>query len=197
LGGICDKETVAIQRCQGGCRSAFEFIVNRYMKQAYSIALGFVGNREDALDLSQEAFFRAYSNIEKLNPQRKFFPWFYHILRNLCFSHLRKRKVRRAYSLDGENSPEVAAEGGGWFDPEAVAEKDEAKAAVWEAIGDLDEKHREVIILRHFENLSYERIAQILFCNKGTVMSRLYHARKKLKKLLDSEKGGGINELPR
>jgi len=197
LGGICDKETVAIQRCQGGCRSAFEFIVNRYMKQAYSIALGFVGNREDALDLSQEAFFRAYSNIEKLNPQRKFFPWFYHILRNLCFSHLRKRKVRRAYSLDGENSPEVAAESDGWFDPEAVAQKDEAKTAVWQAIGDLDEKHREVIILRHFENLSYERIAQILFCNKGTVMSRLYNARKKLKKLLDSEKGGGINELPR
>ena len=197
MGGICEEETVAIQRCQGGCRSAFEFIVNRYMKQAYSIALGFVGNREDALDLSQEAFFRAYSNIEKLNPQRKFFPWFYHILRNLCFSHLRKRKVRRAYSLDGENSPEVAAEAGGWFDPEAVAQKSEAKVAVWQAIGKLDEKHREVIILRHFENLSYERIAQILFCNKGTVMSRLYHARKKLKKLLDSEKGGGINELPR
>ena len=89
MGGICDKETVAIQRCQGGEPSGFEFIVNRYMKQAYSIALGFVGNREDALDLSQEAFFRAYSNIEKLNPQRKFFPWFYHILRNLCFGHLR------------------------------------------------------------------------------------------------------------
>ncbi len=120
MGSICDKESVAIQRCQGGCRSAFEFIVNRYMKQAYSIALGLVGNREDAMDLSQEAFFRAYSNIEKLNPQRKFFPWFYHILRNLCFSHLRKRKVRRAYSLDGENSPEVAVEAGGWFDPEAV-----------------------------------------------------------------------------
>ena len=197
MGGICEQETVAIQRCQGGCRSAFEIIVKKYMKQAYSIALGFVGNREDALDLSQEAFFRAYSNIEKLNPQRKFFPWFYHILRNLCFSHLRKRKVRRAYSLDGENSPEVAAESDGWFDPEAVAQKSEAKTAVWEAIGNLDEKHREVIILRHFENLSYERIAQILFCNKGTVMSRLYNGRKKLKKLLDSEKGGGTNELPR
>ena len=78
---------------EGGLRG----IVKGHMKDAYLIALGLVGNREDALELSQEAFFRAYKHYDQLNSQGKFFPWFYQILRNLCFSHLRKRRVRRAH----------------------------------------------------------------------------------------------------
>ena len=76
------------------------------------------------------------------------------------------------------------------FDPEMVAERNEIRDRVWEAISRLDDKHREVIILRHFHTLSYEQISQMLFCNKGTVMSRLYYARKRLKEILDGEKGG-------
>jgi RNA polymerase sigma-70 factor (ECF subfamily) len=76
------------------------------------------------------------------------------------------------------------------FDPEVVAERNEAKDQVWDAISQLDTKHREVIILRHFQNHSYEEIAQMLLCNKGTVTSRLYYARKRLKENLNSEKGG-------
>ncbi|MHC4568084.1 MAG: RNA polymerase sigma factor, partial [Planctomycetota bacterium] len=96
-----------MQRCRRGSAEAFEVLVNRYMKDAYFIALGLVGNREDAMDLSQEAFVRAYRNIKQVKPGRKFFPWFYQILKNLCISHLRKRKYRRAASLDGEDCPEV------------------------------------------------------------------------------------------
>ena len=94
LHSVCDQQTLAIQRCQRGRPEAFEWIVNRYMKQAYSIALGLVGNRDDALELSQEAFYRALRNIDKLKSHSKFFPWFYQILKNLCFTHLRKRVSR-------------------------------------------------------------------------------------------------------
>jgi RNA polymerase sigma-70 factor (ECF subfamily) len=165
------------------------------MKDAYYIALGLVGNREDALELSQEAFIRAYRNIKQVKPDRKFFPWFYQILKNLCISHLRKRKYRQAGSLDVEGCPEVEATAA-CFSPEEVAARNERKDRVWQAIGQLDEKHREVIILRHFQNMSYDEIAEALFCNKGTVTSRLYYARKKLEELLGAGKGGMPNDMP-
>jgi len=76
------------------------------------------------------------------------------------------------------------------FTPEVVAERNETKDRLWKAIGKLSEKHREVIILRHFQNLSYEQMSQILYCSRGTVMSRLYYARQRLKELLGTEKGG-------
>ena len=192
--GVCQEEIIAMQRCRRGSPEAFEVFVNRYMKAAYFIALGLVGNHEDALDLSQEAFIRAYRNIKHLKTGRKFFPWFYQILKNLCVSHLRKRRYRQTKSLDAENCLEVAAMGD-CFSPEAVAKRNELKDKIWQAISKLDNKHREVIILRHFQNMSYEQIAEVLFCNKGTVTSRLFYARKKLKELLGTEKGGDISGM--
>jgi RNA polymerase sigma-70 factor (ECF subfamily) len=190
LGSLCDENAVAVLGSRQSPREAFEMIVQRHMKDAYFIALGLVGNREDALELSQEAFYRAYRHYDQLNEKGKFFPWFYQILRNLCFSHLRKRKVRRAGSLTDTEGTSLEPELGDCFDPEMVAERNESKDRVWKAISRLDEKHREVIILRHFRNLSYEQMAKVLFCNRGTVTSRLYYARKKLKEILDREKGG-------
>jgi len=192
---VCQEEILAMQRCRRGSPEAFEVLVNRYMKDAYFIALGLVGNREDAMDLSQEAFIRAYRNIKHLKPERRFFPWFYQILKNLCISHLRKRRYRQASSLDTENCPEMA-DTKDCFSPEVVAGRNELKDKVWQAIGKLDDKHREVIILRHFQNMSYEQIAEALYCNKGTVTSRLYYARKKLEELLSTQKGGSINDMP-
>ena len=187
---FCEKEAIAIQQCQGGSAKAFEVIVKKYMKPSYFIALGLVGNHEDAMDLSQEAFFRAYSNIDRLNPKRKFFPWFYQILKNLCFSHLRKGRNRKHNSLKTVDEGSVSTQANPQFNPSAIAERNEAKDHLWQAISQLNEKHREVIILRHFQDLSYEQIAQIIMCAKGTVMSRLYHARKELKNIMDQQKGG-------
>jgi RNA polymerase sigma-70 factor (ECF subfamily) len=184
-------------------RQAFEAIVKKHMKDAYFIALGLVGNREDALELSQEAFYRAYKHFDQLNSQEKFFPWFYQILRNLCFSHLRRRKVRRAYEQGPDDSAvetspaardALAQEEDEVFDPEMVAERNESKDRVWKAISQLDEKHREVIILRHFRDMSYEEMAKVLFCNRGTVTSRLYYARKRLKEILDRQSGSRNTE---
>jgi len=190
LNSLCDDNTVAVVGSRQSPREAFEIIVKKHMKDAYFIALGLVGNREDALELSQEAFYRAYRHYDQLKEKGKFFPWFYQILRNLCFSHLRKRKVRRAGSLDDADGTPGEPTVADCFDPGMVAERNEAKDRVWKAISRLDEKHREVIVLRHFRNLSYEEMATVLFCNRGTVTSRLYYARKRLKEILDREKGG-------
>jgi RNA polymerase sigma-70 factor (ECF subfamily) len=190
LDSYWQDEAAVIQRCRDSSKEAFEAVVRRYMKPAYSIALGLVGNRDDALDLSQEAFLRAYRNIKQFKTGRRFFPWFYQILRNVCFSYLRKKRRSPGGDLrefDDRNSPVTAS---GRFDPELVAQRNEMKDRVWRAIGLLNEKHREIIILRHFQNLSYEQMAQALFCSKGAVMSRLYHARQRLKRLLELEKGG-------
>jgi RNA polymerase sigma-70 factor (ECF subfamily) len=191
----------SVSLCGAEIRSKddFEAFVKQHMKAAYLTALGLVGNREDALELSQEAFFRAYQHYDQLQTQGKFFPWFYQILRNLCFSHLRKRRVRRAHEApraeDGGPKTEDGgacddpADAGARFDPAVVAERNESKDCLWRAIGQLDEKHREVIILRHFQNLSYEEMAKLLFCNRGTVTSRLFYARQRLKEILEGDPG--------
>lgn len=206
MGSVCEENAVALSDSGQSPREAFEGIVKRHMKDAYFIALGLVGNREDALELSQEAFYRAYKHFDELGSKGKFFPWFYQILRNLCFSHLRKRRVRRNYQVEvGDPGPQTdgasthpqsevpnpqSAELGDGFDPEMIAERNESKDRIWRAIAQLDEKHREVIVLRHFRDMSYDEMANVLFCNRGTVTSRLFYARQKLKEILDHEKGG-------
>jgi RNA polymerase sigma-70 factor, ECF subfamily len=203
VAGGCKEELTAAWGPVEDSGSTFEAVVKRHMKDAYFIALGLVGNKEDALELSQEAFYRAFKNYSRLNAKDKFFPWFYQILKNLCFSHLRKRKVRKNYQLriddcglrigDPDSNPQSEIpnpqSGEAEFDPGAIAERNESKDRVWRAIGRLDEKHREVIVLRHFQNLSYDEMAKLLFCNRGTVTSRLYYARQRLKEILDEEPG--------
>lgn len=188
--GLCQQESSIMRHPGRISRDEFEAIVRRYMKDAYFIAIGLVGNREDALDLSQEAFVRAYRNMNRFNPKWGFFPWFYQILKNLCINHLRRQRAERGRFIEQAKAHEAPSGRGDCFAPDVVAERNETKDRVWAAIGRLDDKHREIIILRHFQHLSYKQIAQTLFCNKGTVMSRLYYAHKKLKDILDREKGG-------
>lgn len=206
MGTVCDQSAAALWESPQGHREAFEAIVKRHMKDAYFIALGLVGNREDALELSQEAFYRAYKHFDQLNSKGKFFPWFYQILRNLCFSHLRRRRVRKAYESrieeggprigDPESNPQSeicdpqSDELADHFDPAMVVERNESNDRIWRAIGQLEEKHREVIVLRHFRDMSYDEMAKVLFCNRGTVTSRLFYARQRLREILEHEKGG-------
>lgn len=196
MDSLCQENTTVALGSYRSPREAFEAVVKTHMKDAYFIALGLVGNREDALELSQEAFYRAYKHFDQLSSQEKFFPWFYQILRNLCFSHLRKRRLRRTESLNDADGEPRQLEWSDAFDPEMVAERNESKDRVWRAISRLDEKHREVIVLRHFRQLSYDEMARVLFCNRGTVTSRLYYARKRLKEILEgspetSDNAGG------
>lgn len=175
-----------VTRCQAGDIKAFGVLVEKHQQRAYYTALGMLGSHEDALDVSQEAFVRAYRSITKFQSSRSnFFTWYYQILRNLCFNFVRDRaKHARAFSeIDPRFQPlaEIADAGG---DPSVIAERNELKEAVWRAINALKTHDREIIILRDFQDLSYKEIAETLNCPLGTVMSRLFSARRQLKEKL-------------
>ena len=180
-------DTQLMVSVQQGNPMAFKTLVERYKKKAYYTALRLVGNPDDAYDISQEAFVRVYNARRRYDRAQPFYAWFYTILSNLSRNHLRKRTIRLNYAVRTmrlrRRDPEL------YNSPEYILEADETKKAVWAAIGKLSFEHREIIILRHFEDLSYEEIAQLLGIAVGSVMSRLYYARKKLKDLL-----GGVYE---
>lgn len=179
-----DDEKLILLSQKGKIR-AFETLVNRYKKNAYFIALGLVGNSEDALDLSQEAFVRVYRSLNKYNGTSKFFPWFYTILTNLCKSHLKKQDVRKRY-LNNELLREELTRS---RESESESDKNALKQKLLEEIEKLPYKFREIIVLKHFRGLSYKEISETLGIPVGSVMSRLFYARKKLKENLKHFKG--------
>ena len=162
------SEREILELVKKGNREAFQEIVSRYMKTAYYIALGLVHNHQDALDISQEAFVKAFRRIRSFDAERRFFPWFYQLMKNLCIDHL-KRKSRMK---------EVPLEGIQVLDEEK--EDKEMKKALWKGIEELTFEQREVIILRYFRQFSYQEISEIIGKPIGTVMSRLHNARKNL-----------------
>lgn len=155
-----------------GDKEAYQQIVSRYMRTAYFVALGFVHNHQDALDISQESFIRAFRRIKSFNPQKPFFPWFYQLMKNLCIDHLKRRSFRKEIPLDGIQV----------LDRER--EDREMKEVLWKGIERLPFEQREVIILRYFRQLSYQEIAEIIGKPIGTVMSSLHYAKKKLKGII-------------
>ena len=178
-------ERSIILRCQKGDKQIYGFLVKKYMKRAYFIALGLVGIHECALDLSQDAFVRAYRSINKLDANRKFFTWYYQILRNLCFNYLRDTaRHARSFSDIGENQINDIIDSS--QDSSLQIEQNELKEAVWNAMNSLKAHEREIIILKDFQEMSYKEIAESLNCPIGTVMSRLFTARQALKNKLES-----------
>ncbi len=173
------------QRARSGDSAAFGVLIERHMRRAYVHALGIVGSREDALDLSQEAFARAYRARHTLDPDRPFYAWLYQILRRLCFNFLRDGKAR-ARLMDAEGTAWlVAAARSAHVDPATEAERAEARRKVIGAIERLPDREREVLVLKEFEELKYREIADLVGVPIGTVMSRLYSARKRLTEALE------------
>ena len=172
-----------IAQSQNGDKRAFGLLVKRYMQRAYYSALGLVGSHDGALDLSQEAFIRAYRALNNFDPDKRFFTWYYHILRNLCFNFLRDR-AKHARTFSEVGTSRIALVGDGTEASDNV-EREELRKAVWNALEDLRDQEREIIILKDFQELSYKEIAEVLACPIGTVMSRLFNARKALKAKLE------------
>lgn len=175
------SERDLILRAQAGETEAFGELVRRYMRRAYYGALGLVGNHEDALDLSQEAFARAYRARARIDPELPFYTWLYQILRRLCFNFVRDRRSRR--DKLHQASSWLADEAGtrvGETDPQRAVETTELRERVRAAIEQLPDREREVLVLKEFEGLRYREIAELLGIPDGTVMSRLYTARKRL-----------------
>lgn len=181
-------EAALVRRMQGGDAEAFGELVERHMRRAYLAALGLVGSSEDARDLSQEAFARAFRARRKLDPDRPFYAWLYQILRRLCFNFRRDRAVR-ARALAGAGwLADAAADAAAADNPARRLEREELRQRLSAAIEALPDREREVFALKEFEGLKYREIAELAAIPLGTVMSRLYAARKRLADALEGER---------
>jgi RNA polymerase sigma-70 factor (ECF subfamily) len=172
-----------VQKCQAGDVSAFQELVSRYQQKVFTVIVGLLRNREDALEVAQETFFRAYRKIKSFQGESSFYTWLYRIAVNNAIDAQRRQNrnpLDFRESMDGimEERNEVAK------DPFADAHDKELRAKLVQAINDLTPEHRAVIVLRTLEGLSYRDIGKILGCSEGTVMSRLHYARKKLQEKL-------------
>jgi len=164
-------DKLAIDKCRNGEHEAFRYLVERYQRQAVSHATGILGNREDALDAAQEAFIDAFRGMNSFDEARSFYPWFYVLLRNRCY----KMAARRRETESVDETVIVA-----WN-----SSAREEILALEEALLSLDRQDREIVTLKYFDGLSYDELAERLGIPKGTVMSRLFHARRKLQVKLE------------
>jgi len=171
------SDTALVVNMVAGDKHALGKLVERHKKLAYRLALGLVGNRDDAYDISQEAFLRVYRSAETFDTSKPFLPWFYTIIANLSRSWLRKRSATDARAIDLDDVSFLLVDEA---TPEQALVKKELVAQLRAALLRLPFKDREILTLQHFRGMSYDEIAELLDVPRGTVMSRLYYARKKL-----------------
>lgn len=167
------EDAAAVARCLEGQADAYEAIVRRYQRGLFNVALRMLGNYEDARDATQTAFIKAYEHLDTFDPEQRFFTWLYRILKNECLNVIRARRPTTTVSMD------LPAGHGG--DP---VEQRERQQAIQSALLTLSTDYREVVVLRHFTDLSYEEIAVALGIPATKVKSRLYSARQQLGNLL-------------
>jgi RNA polymerase sigma-70 factor, ECF subfamily len=172
-----------VQKCQSGEMSAFQELVSRYHQKVYMVILGLLRNRDDAMEVAQETFLRAYRKIKSFQGDSSFYTWLYRIAVNIAIDAQRRQKrnpLEFRETMDGllEEQNEVAK------DPFSDVHDMELRDRLVKAINDLTPEHKAVIVLRTIEGLSYKDIGEILGCSEGTVMSRLHYARKKLQNKL-------------
>jgi RNA polymerase sigma-70 factor (ECF subfamily) len=192
-GLMLENEREIIIRWKHGDKRAFEEIVRHFKQEAYLVAYGFLGNREDARDLSQDAFVRAYQARDRFDADKPFYPWFYRILKNLCLNYM-KRRGRKHESLYQEDQPARERFRADTPTPLESLEASERRYLLKVAMARLSVEHREVILLKNFKGCSYAEIAELLEIPVGTVMSRLYYARKMLKDIVLELEEKGISE---
>jgi RNA polymerase sigma-70 factor, ECF subfamily len=182
------EERQILEAVQQGQTDRFAALVLHYEKKAYWTALQWVRDTHEALDLAQEAFLRAFRAIRSFDVSQPFFPWFHRILTNLCLTHLRKRRrVRSLSRVDADGEVRDLAISDEEWEPTRILEADERTAAFRKAFAQIGKRDQQILYLRHFQDLSYAEIAGVLDIPIGTVMSRLFYARQKLKKLLENE----------
>jgi RNA polymerase sigma-70 factor (ECF subfamily) len=180
-----DEDLVRIAR-KGDMR-AFEELVARHRDKLYARAYTMMRNEEQAIDLSQEAWVKGWQRLAQFQGESSFTTWMTRITINLCLDELRRRRRHRAESIE-----EMDEESGGverqmptvTVNPTEGLEQAELRARIDEAMGKLSEAHRTVLVLHEFEQLEYKNIAKTMNCSIGTVMSRLFYARRKMAVLL-------------
>ena len=189
------EATALMTRARSGDPAAFDDLTRCLRGRAFHVAHSLVGSREDALDLCQETFLKVFRARDSYDPAQPFLPWFHRILRNTCFSFLRKKRRVRSLSAarpeDGESDFEIEDPTPG---PTLGLELTERADLFRSALETLGANDREVLALRHFEDLSYREIAEHLGIPEGTVMSRLFHARRRLRETLGPKLGEVVQD---
>jgi RNA polymerase sigma-70 factor, ECF subfamily len=181
-----DKQLVEAAR--QGDANAFRELVKRHQRRAYAVALGMVHDPDDARDVVQEAFLKVHKNLATFEGEAQFFTWLYRIVANLCIDLLRKRRGMKvefddAMANDDPDEAGISPMRTG-FDPgRALADK-ELREKIMAALDKLSPAHRAVLVMREVEGMSYQDMAEQMKCSIGTIMSRLFHARKKMQSML-------------
>jgi len=169
-----------VRRCCGGDRRAFEALVVRYQKTVYNAALRMLHDREEARDVTQTVFLKAYEHLDRYDPQFRFYSWLYRIALNESIDTLQRRRPLEALDLD---APDGAP------GPEEAAGLHQVRDGLLRALMTLRAEYRAVVVLRHFTGCSYEDMAQILDLPEKTVKSRLFSARQLLRSALEAQGG--------
>ena len=187
--GTIDTELVL--QARSGVAEAREELARRYREPAYLLSLQLTGNREDALDVAQDALMRFFATLDRFHEDRPVRPYLLRIVRNRAMDLWRRRRIRRAESLDaGELPLQIADARPG---PEETTRRGELRIRVWRAVSQLAPPKREILVLRDYHDLAYAEIARVLGIPIGTVMSRLHAARKALREILVAD-GFGPSE---
>jgi RNA polymerase sigma-70 factor (ECF subfamily) len=196
-----DREIDAdlVRRAQGGDHAAFRQLFDRYHKRVYAVAFGVLKNRHDALDCVQEGFVKVHRHLPSFQGSSSFYTWLYRIVMNLAIDQLRRRKTAKPVEFD--DSRRDSQEPGDDAIVARLLDENPRKAVirrellerVQAALAELPEYHRQVILLREIEGMSYEEMAEALEVPKGTIMSRLFHARKKMQEALKAYVDGDLD----
>ncbi|MBX3250652.1 MAG: sigma-70 family RNA polymerase sigma factor [Myxococcales bacterium] len=186
-----ERDRELVRRVQRGDEGAFRELFDRYHRRAFSVAFGVVRNQQDALDILQDAFVKVHKHIDNFQGTSSFYTWLYRIVMNLSIDHVRRQKKGRDVDYDDQVRRSDEEIGDGSILPSLLGQnprrsilRRELAEAIDRALEELPDYHRAVLLLREVDGLSYEEMAKILEVPKGTIMSRLFHARRKMQEAL-------------
>lgn len=183
------RDLALVKRVQAGDHGAFRELFDRYNKRVFAVAFGVLKNRQDAADCVQEGFVKVYKHLPNFQGTSSFYTWLYRIVMNLAIDQLRRRKTSRPAEYDERRESEEPGDDAIMSrmmdeNPRKTVIRRELVQRMEAALAELPEYHRQVILLREVEGMSYEEMAETLEVPKGTIMSRLFHARKKMQESL-------------
>ena len=187
--GVGLDDLALVKRCQAGDDQAFDELVTKYRTRVFAMLYHLVHNEQDAWDLAQDGFLKAWKSMDRFRGQSSFYTWLYRIMTNVAIDWLRKKQIQSGQEFDDsialhdmEPTSDLAPKSEPL--PLVKMERREVRQRIDLAINKLSPEHRTVILLKEMEGLQYHEIADTVGCSLGTVMSRLFYARRKLQTLL-------------
>lgn len=190
---MATDDLTLVQRVRSGDQRAFKQLVERYQRKVYAVAYGMLKDKEEARDVAQEAFVKVYKYLDHFKGDASFYTWLYRITANVCIDVMRRKGTAKGdhVEFDETQAQDTSEANLGALgsklgtNPQKSVLRRELAEKIHEALQQVPEKHREILLLREVEGMSYEDLARTLEIPKGTVMSRLFHARLKVQKLLN------------